>query len=96
METEEHKIKTISLFHSYQGPWNRGQYLEYFSKKLGKKIPYVAWKLQGMQDLRTLAFIKSVADKLVLEGKKGSYAHAFNSALYVPVDKVLQQNTAHV
>lgn len=62
----------------------RGDYLEYFSKKTNYSIPRIVQKLAKMQDLRTLAYISSRCDKDVLENKKSSWRHAFNSCLFVP------------
>lgn len=64
--------------------FNRGDYLKYFSEKTGYGIGFVGMKLKGMQDLRTLAHIKSVCDKDMLESRKTSWKHAFNSVLFVP------------
>ena len=67
---EKETLKTISLFHAYtvQEPWKRGQYLEYFAGKVNKPIGFVAMKLKGMQDLRTLAHIKSDCDQATHRG----------------------------
>lgn len=76
---DEHEIKTISALHiPKEWHWKRPQYLKYFSEKTGYAVPYVALKLTGMQDDKTLAYIKSDCDKYELEGK-GSWGRAFNA-----------------
>ncbi len=58
----------------------RGSLLEYFAGKLHKKIPYVAFKLTGM-DLSTLYFIKSSCDQA--ENRGIPWGAAFYSSIKV-------------
>ncbi len=39
----------------------RGELLDYFSKKLGRKIPFIAFKLTGFK-LPDLYYLKSICD----------------------------------
>lgn len=86
-----HTIKdTASLMAAYilptpqkgRKPSERGELLAYFAKKLGVTIPRVASQLKGMQDLRTLYYIKSDCDQA--EARGIPWGAAFHTSLKVP------------
>ncbi len=60
-------IQQIPLFIEKKKGTERGELLKYFAQKLHKKIPYVAFKLTGM-DLNTLYYIKSECDQAEQRG----------------------------
>lgn len=58
----------------------RGELLAYFAQKLGKKIPYVAFRVQGM-GLKDLYFIKSDCDQA--EARGVAWGAAFHTSLKI-------------
>lgn len=89
-EETTHTIKdTASLFASYRVPETktrtseRGELLKYFSQKLQRPIPRVAGYLKGLQDLKTLYYIKSDCDQA--EARGIPWGAAFYTSLKTPV-----------
>ncbi len=58
----------------------RGELLKYFSGKMGKPIPWVAVKVEGLE-VADLYYLKSICDKYEVEGKP--FGKAFNGSLKV-------------
>lgn len=61
-------------------PMKRGDLLKYFADRTGYRIGFVAKKVEGL-NVQDLFYIKSVADKSLLEGKKNSFKHAFDTEI---------------
>lgn len=84
---EEHVIHTTAtLFGSYTIPkkkkaTERGELLSYFSKKLGRPIPYVAFKVTSLK-MPDLYFIKSSCDQAEQRGI--AWGAAFHTSLSTP------------
>lgn len=77
-------VATSSLFANYRIPvknqvTERGELLKYFSLKLQRPIPRVATYLKGMQDLKTLYYIKSDCDQA--EARGVPWGAAFHTSL---------------
>jgi hypothetical protein len=69
------------LVEQFKRPWDL---VRYFALKTGYEEGRVAYKLKGMMTMKDLWHVKSCVDKAMLEGKKTSYQHAFDSCLFVP------------
>lgn len=85
---DENEIKsTATLFANYKMPQaskrmsERGELLYYFADKLGWPVGRVGARLKGMQDLRTLYFIKSDCDQAASRGVP--WGAAFHTSLRV-------------
>lgn len=80
-------VAIASLFANYKMPQptkakaatERGELLKYFSQKLQRPIPRVATYLKGMQDLKTLYYIKSDCDQA--EARGIPWGAAFHTSL---------------